>query len=47
MEIVILSLAVFSIVVGLIGLVYSITELVRSRNYVPPKRKRRSTYIKP
>ena len=46
MELTLIVLAVFSLVVGLIGLVWSIAELWRTRsNYTPPKRKRRSTYV--
>ena len=46
METIILTLAVISILVGLVGLVWSIRELSQYE-YVPPRRKRRATYIKP
>jgi Na+/proline symporter len=47
METLILTLAIFSVLVGLVGLVWSIRELVMYEHYVLPKRKRRATYIKP
>lgn len=39
--------ACVAVVVGLVGLVVAVRELVLYEHYTPPKRKRRATYIKP
>jgi hypothetical protein len=44
MEELILTLAILGVILGAVGLFWSVRELVLSRDYAPPKRKRRSTY---